>query len=142
MPRKKRKGANPPRVADLAVSRAEALPRRLFHEACKRQKCHRCLASKARGNARGAVQSHHVVYKQTLEKRGLSLWNTRNAMPLCKECHDLHHAPNGQGKMDLALLTDDHIAYAFEVLGTFAYDWLRSRYAGEDERVTSRLEAA
>ncbi|MDQ1584508.1 MAG: hypothetical protein QOF36_2562 [Microbacteriaceae bacterium] len=90
----------------------------------------------------GSFDSHHVIEKQELERRGLWKWDPRGALRLCKGalgCHDQHTYKGGADRVPLAKLTTENIDYAFEVLGPFAYDYLKRRYSGEDPRVERRL---
>lgn len=97
----------------------------------------------------GGYHAHHVVDKQTLRRYGLrgnALYDTRNALRLCegldtKRCH--MQFENRRIAIATAMLTDDNILYAFEVLGAFAADFLRREYddAAEDPRIVE-LEVA
>lgn len=103
-----------------------------FRRAGRGIRCRLCVVKRS-------AQSHHVVYEQELARRGLVLWDLRNQMPLCADCHEKHHK---RGRpIPLIFLTDDNIEYAFEALGAFAYDYLRQRYAGDDDRLEQALEA-
>jgi hypothetical protein len=93
----------------------------------------------------GSFDAHHVIEKQELERRGLWKWDPRGALRLCKGalgCHDQHTYKGGDDRVPLAKLTTENVDYAFEVLGAFAYDYLKRRYSGEDSRVERRLEEA
>lgn len=83
---------------------------------------------------------HHVVYAQHLKLAGAPIYDTRNAMRLCVECHASHH--NRSKVIPLAKLTADHIAYAFEKLGLSAHYYLLQRYDGPDQRVDEALAQA
>lgn len=90
----------------------------------------------------GSFDAHHVIEKQELERRGLWKWDPRGAMRLCKGalgCHDQHTYKGGESRVPLAKLSMANIDYAFEVLGAFAYDYLRRRYKGDDARVERKL---
>lgn len=100
-----------------------------------------------RGRKRGCVvcnrpadDAHHVVYKRDLRDRGLFCWDIRDGLPLCRDCHDGHHY-SPQAVVTLEHLTDANLDYAFEVLGAYAYDYLRRRYPGPDGPHNLRLEA-
>jgi hypothetical protein len=84
----------------------------------------------------GPFQAHHVVDKAILRDRcqlsGNALYDTRNALRLCEgldtaRCH--FQFENRRIRIRTTMLTDDNIAYAFEVLGPYAYDYLRQEYA-------------
>lgn len=93
------------------------------------------------GKAKGYWDAHHVVEKQALKKLGMEhlVWDPRNARRLCEDCH------GGQTsklrKVRLKDLTDDNIAFAFEALGDFAFDYLQRNYRGEDPRVQAAFDA-
>lgn len=95
----------------------------------------------------GAYDPHHVVEKKELKKRGLSEWDTRNALRLCKilgapggNCHSRHTTYTRLVKT--GELRDENIEFAFEALGLYAYDYLRRHYddSEEDPRVAEILE--
>lgn len=87
-------------------------------------------------------EAHHVVEKQELRRRGEPKFDTRNALRLCKplhgkNCHSRH--TTGTRRVKVSELTVDNLDYAFEVLGAYAYDYLRSFYADDDGRLAERL---
>lgn len=104
-----------------------------WNRAARRQRCECC-------KVRAAKQGHHVVYKQELRRRNWPLYDLRDQMPLCDDCHDKHHSPNW--KIPLATISDATIDFAFGLLGAFAFDYLRRRYSGDDPRLKQRLELA
>lgn len=86
------------------------------------------------GTAKGGWHPHHVTYAQHLKDRGKPKYDARNAMRLCVECHASHH--NRSIVIPLAKLTDEHISYAFEMLGMYAHSYLARLYAvGDDTRL-------
>lgn len=113
-----------------------------FHDEARYQRaCANCGAT-------GPFHAHHVVDKQTLrnilrcEKRDNRLYDTRNALRLCdgldgNRCHMNMEWGNGTLRVHTDKLTDDNIAYAFEVLGDWAADYLRQQYVDvpEDPRI-------
>lgn len=115
-----------------------------FHAEARYQRvCANC------GSA-GSFHAHHVVDKQTLRakfgcgKRDPRLYDTRNALRLCDDvdglrCHMNMEWGNGRLRVKTCKLTADNIAYAFEVLGTYAYDYLRNEY--DDSVPDWRIEA-
>lgn len=89
--------------------------------------------------------AHHVVPKSKLKKEGFEesdRYDTRNCLRVCNEyggnCHQGH--TDAMRKIPLSALTDDNIAYAFEILGARAYYLLHRQYAGDDERVETALK--
>jgi hypothetical protein len=91
-----------------------------------------------------AVHRHHVVYEQEIERRGGNKRDPRWFMALCMNCHFEHHNPgvDAERKLPLRLIPDEAIEAAYELMGAYAYDYLRRRYRGEDARVDALLEAA
>lgn len=83
------------------------------------------------------MEAHHVVEKQELKRRGLALYDQRNALALCGSCHEGH--TNASERVPFRKLSAENVAYAFEVLGEFASDYLKRRYPvgrvrhGDDE---------
>lgn len=85
---------------------------------------------------------HHVVKRQDLEsKLGLSkyneadhviLWDPRNCLRLCPDCHMNHH---GLHKLPLKVLTEKNYEFAFEFLREGAGEYLRHHYDDEDPRL-------
>lgn len=119
-PSKKRKYQTP---GDLAAAN-----RRAFHEeAWKQRVCAMCSKG-------GEFQTHHVVEKQKLRIIGrLDLvWDTRNALRMCDDCHGRHTV--GSHRIDLDRLTDANYEFAWFVLGMEAADYLRRIYNGKCER--------
>lgn len=114
------------------ISEAERLSHELFREAAQRQRC--CQMC---GSARASWHPHHVVYAQHLRRAGHPVYDTRNAMRLCVECHASHH--NRSIVIPLVKLTVAHIEYAFLTLGAAADYYLRQRYGGEDPRMDEWL---
>lgn len=85
--------------------------------------------------------AHHVVEKQELSRRKLPLWDRRNALRLCNGPFSCHGQHTGAGsRVQLRKLRNENYEYAFEVLGAYAYDYLRRRYRGEDPRLERWLE--
>lgn len=82
---------------------------------------------------------HHVVSQQELKDRGLPLWDVRNALPLCpigmllagSQCHERHE--NASKRITFRKLRPENIAYAYEVLGDYADDYLKRRYPLTEE---------
>lgn len=118
-----------------------------FHAEARYQRV--CAAC---GQAR-PFHAHHVVYEQELRrtlglpKRHPGLYDTRGALRLCcvmdANCHLRHH--HGIRVVRTEKLTDDNIAYAFEVLGLYGADYLRAKYDDglHDSRIMkAELEAA
>jgi hypothetical protein len=115
-------------------------PRSFREEARFQRVCQLC-------GAPGPFHAHHVVDKKELEKKGLrgnDLYDTRNAMRLCegldtKRCH--FQFENRMVPITTEMLMDQHIEYAFEKLGAYAFDYLRQEYddSAEDPRIAAAL---
>ena len=99
--------------------------------AAKRDACERC-------GARDRLQQHHVVYEQHIRRAGGDPWDPRDSMTLCVSCHTSHHKAL-RLTLPLALVPDAAIAFAGDLMGPAAYDYLRRRYGGEDPRVDALL---
>jgi hypothetical protein len=117
------------------ISDLDYIARQGFHDEAKSQRC--CQMC---GTTRWPWHAHHVVYEQHLKKAGAAIWCNSNSMRLCEDCHRRHH--NRSQVIPLAKLHDQHITYAFDVLGLAADFYLKQRYAGEDERVEQALSKA
>lgn len=105
-----------------------------FHAEARYQgACRQC------GRVKGEWEAHHVVDKQTLRAYGAPLFDPRNALRACARFPGCCHGGTVHHKIGLAALTDDNIAFAFEWLGAYAYDYLRRHYPGHDERVEAKL---
>jgi hypothetical protein len=114
-----------------------------FRKSRKGLRCRACLK-------RRATHTHHVVYEQKLnevaDSRGFEnpsterrqlVFNVENAFAICFDCHHAHH--HASRRIPLYLLSDSNLVFAFRELGAHAYDYLRRRYAGEDERLEVHL---
>lgn len=83
-------------------------------------------------------QAHHIVYEQHLRDVGAPIWDNRNSMRLCDDCHRRHH--NRSQVVPLSKLSNRNVEYAFEALGLRAYDYLGQKYeVGEDQRLEQEL---
>jgi len=67
---------------------------------------------------------HHVVYRQHCPAG--TEWDVRNGLALCYGCHEAHHT--GARRIRLDVLRRDNLAFAREVLGAAADDYLARRY--------------
>lgn len=102
------------------------------------------------GKAR-PFHAHHAVDKGELRKWGITgnaAYDTRNALRLCEDmsagiegrCH--LQFENRRIQIECRKLRDSNIAYAFEVMGVAALDYLRQEYVGVDydPRVALKFE--
>lgn len=91
----------------------------------------------------GLLQQHHVVYEQHVVRAGGDVWDPRNSLTLCVNCHQAHH-----GRylvVGTLLLRDETIAFAADTLGDgAAYEYLRRIYrdADVDPRVAALISPA
>lgn len=96
------------------------------------------------GCARRAVHRHHVVSRQELKRHATGrqlaalLRDERNLVWLAFDCH-LTGQENARRRLPLGVLPDAAVAFAAEVLGVAAYDYLRRFYVGTDARVEALL---
>lgn len=111
----------------------EAANRRAFGEVAWAQRCCRKCGST------GEWQAHHVVEKRKLkfERLHSMIWDTRNAMRLCPDCHERH--TNRSRPLEMRLLLDEHFEFAFYALGAAAHSYLSQLYIGEDPRLDAYL---
>ena len=109
-----------------------------FHAEARYQR--RCAACGAQDRP---FHAHHVVDRQELGRRGAPIFDPRNALRLCddlergRRCH-LNFEYAGL-EVALSALTDENIAFAVEVLGDYAVDYLRGQYAGDDDRLSTAV---
>lgn len=103
-----------------------------FYEEARKQRI--CRQAGCRRN--WPWHPHHVVYRQEIEKLGVTdisvLWDPRNCLRLCPDCHMNHH---GLHHVKLTCLRDANYEFAFEVLGERAGSYLRDKYDGDDPRL-------
>lgn len=116
--------------------RAEA--QKEFKEFARRQ-----VVCAACGDPDSHWDAHHVVESQWLKKNHHVLWLPNNALRLCdqfsqNDCHGLH--TRKLKKVKLRDLLDENIAFAFNIQGPAAYDYLTRHYDGEDPRVERALK--
>lgn len=82
---------------------------------------------------------HHAIYAQHVERAGGDLNDDRNLVPVAFSCHGAHHGRSRP--FELGMLPDSVFAFALELLGPAAFDYLRRRYAGDDPRLEGLLSA-
>lgn len=124
-------GSSVKRKRKAKKSDAEVQAHQAFVEAAARQRC--CQMC---GKTGTYWHPHHVVYEQHLKGAGQPVYDERNVMRLCIDCHASHH--NRSKVIPLTKLSDTHIEYAFVALGLGAEFYLEQRYEGEDERVQAQ----
>lgn len=111
--------------ADRLKLQADIIARDLFREAARAQRC--CQVPGCERPATHEWQAHHVVYEQELRKLARPIFDTRNALRVCADCHRRHH--NRIAPIPLAVLDERHFEYAEEVLGERFMDYLKRHYA-------------
>jgi hypothetical protein len=124
--------------------------RKLCHQRDVAKAENRALAihpRQCRQCAEGArLQLHHAVYRQELrriangDRRAFARLDAdyRNLLPLCEECHAAHHSR--VQALPVVVLPDSVFAFARMVMGDDrAYEYLRRRYSGSDERLDALL---
>lgn len=85
--------------------------------------------------AHGKPQAHHVTYRQHVRVAHGDEWDARNALNVCKRCHDRHHGAESF-KITLRSLRDDNIEFCVELYGAdSAFMYLTRIYVGSDPRV-------
>jgi hypothetical protein len=90
-----------------------------------------------------SFQSHHVVPKQDLRRRGLPLYDTRGALRLCEgldtdKCH--MRIEKGIYVLETAKLLQVNICYVWETLDMAGQNLLERNYTGVDRRYTLHTE--
>lgn len=95
-----------------------------FRAAARAQRC--CQNPDCRRPMAHPWDPHHVIYEQELERRGAPLFDVRNVLRLCRDCHFRHH--QGAAPIPKTVLTSVNLAYATEILGDFAMDYINRRY--------------
>jgi hypothetical protein len=81
-----------------------------------------------------ALELHHCVYAQHVRAAGGDLFDPRNALTIGRDCHGSHH--QRVYVIPLTALPDAALEFAVELLGRpAAYEYLRRRYSGRDERL-------
>jgi hypothetical protein len=66
----------------------------------------------------GGFHAHHVVSKRLLRLLGRPLWDTRNALRLCEQCHmAVEWGGVRRLRIPVERLPDEAICYIYEVLG-------------------------
>lgn len=80
---------------------------------------------------------HHCIYAQHVRGAGGDVWDPRNSLTLCYDCHARHH---GGDRIPLSALPDSVFEFAVELLGTGpTYNYLRRRYRGTDPRLDALI---
>lgn len=102
-----------------AVTPENAAAREAWHAAIGRT-CRVC------GRRCGQLQVHHVVYAQRVLQAKGDLWDPRNGMTVGSRCHESHH--NASHRIPLGLLSPENWAFAKELLGPAAEDYIARHY--------------
>jgi len=116
----------------MAVTVAISNPQSFHAEAQFQRVCATC------GKA-GVFEAHHVVSKQRLKREGYSglLYDTRNALRLCPDCHGRF---TGGTRIPTHALTDDNMCFTWLVLGPAGQNYLERLYTGIDRRFSLHLD--
>lgn len=90
------------------------------------------------GTGSGRFHLHHICYVQHVRRERGDVWDPRNALTLCVDCHSAHHSR--KRILPLGLLPDAALEFAAETFGgPAAYVYLRRRYEGDDPRLEDFL---
>lgn len=73
-----------------------------------------------------ACHGHHIVYMQHLRRERAPLWDPRNCLPVCFNCHGQHH--NSRRKISVSQLPKQ----AFEFADEFGFSYYFDRYYAEE----------
>lgn len=104
---------------------AAELERKMFRERARQQKV--CQVPGCPEPTSGDWNAHHILYEAELKRMKTQTHNVRNAMRVCRRCHERHH--NRTAPIPLSALTEDQVAYVTEVLGARGMDYLERLYA-------------
>lgn len=74
-----------------------------------------------------SVHAHHIVTAQECRRSGAPLWDLRNRMLLCFDCHAQHHA-----RRRVLRLPDDHPVHEFAAEHGLTW-WVERAYWHEGE---------
>ncbi len=66
-------------------------------------------------NPAAPFNAHHVVYAQHVRREGGDVFDPRNVMRLCTECHDRYHG--NRSLIPAEVLPPAAVAFAVELLG-------------------------
>lgn len=97
------------------------------------RRCRRCgkVPNRRKGER---LFMHHVVYEQHVRREDHALIDDpRNALALCKRCHDLHHTSGpGQIKLSVLHLRFENLAFARMLLGSAWTNYFARYYVDSD----------
>lgn len=108
MPVHVRWASDTPRVRKIKRAK-NAKPTRKWREAWNGKPCAVCTKRKA-------TAGHHILYRQHIlvqTKDPAALWDVRNCLPLCFDCHNRHHS--AFRRVPRHLLSDDALTFAEEL---------------------------
>lgn len=75
-----------------------------------------------------AIHGHHVVRAQDVRKFGGDVWDLRNRMSVCTECHLNHHHGSYRQRLTSTILTFDNLLFMRELLGDQASEYIAKHY--------------
>lgn len=78
---------------------------------------------------------HHVVKEQTVRREGGDPWDLRNGMWVGVDCDCHRHHTDAFRRIPLVNVPLEALEFAFELLGSWAADYLLREYDGFDERL-------
>jgi hypothetical protein len=80
---------------------------------------------------RKRLYGHHVVYVQHVRRSGGAVYDLRNRLSLCRECHDGHHHGGADVRVAQTMLRPENFAFANELLEAYGQDYLDRHYPRE-----------
>lgn len=91
---------------------------------------------------RGRLERHHVLRRQWVKRHHGAVYDPRNRLAVCPDCHP--DGPRSAGKkLTVEHLRDETIAFAVETAGPGpAYNELQRTIVGYDERLAALLVQA
>ncbi len=92
-----------------------------------------------RACGRPAQHVHHVVLRQHIERLKGDRWHPDDALALCTACHAQAH---GLRRLPVAVLRPENLAFAVDLLGAYAVDYLRRYYVDDGDPRLTAMESA
>lgn len=76
------------------------------------------------------VHGHHVVRAQDVRKAGGNVWDLRNRLSVCTECHLNHHHGSHRQRIAFEELMPENVEFARELFGDDTLAYFARHYRG------------